>query len=301
MGGPLGTIGDVLEGKGLPETPASVTSEILNLRWMLGILDKTIPQKFQDLLKVRGSLRLLWQEKQKTEKERKAKKAFDGYTQRIENSGIIFDHINSPKKTAGEACETFGCQNIVYGNARFCDDCRKKKEYKRKTDNMPKHYYDESVWKEAVPNIIHVRNNLKCSVEEACNLYGKVVAKEFSVSGFYKYKKPFGNLTTPAPADLVEKCRVYYGQKPVASPLPDPSQPEHKNGQLSQFEEKVLADLRKVMAQTTIDKVLDWLASLSNSNESISMLQQVQDILNEKLSEAISVRKKEQEAEVRAT
>ena len=282
MGRPIGTLEDIFNSK-KKETEEEIFSEILNLRNVLGIKDKTCPHR-GELLRKRGELRLAWEEQKRVEKQRKDHRAMDGYDQRLENSNRVIDSPYVSKQTSTEACETFGCQNVVYGNVRFCDDCRKKKEVPK---TMSKHYYPESVWKEAIPCMIHIKAMLACTGEVACDLYGKYTGMHFSLSGFYKYKREFNNNSTHTPpADLIEKCRSYM----VAAPLPV-SQPENKIG-LTEAEEKALALFRQAVTQLSLDKVLDWIAKIPDTEEAFKALQMIQDLLNTRLSEVCDKRKK---------
>jgi hypothetical protein len=285
MGRPIGTLEDIFNNK-KKESEEQIFSEILNLRNVLGIKDKTCPHR-GELLRKRGELRLAWEEQKRVEKQRKDRRAMNGYDQRLENSNRVIDSPYVSKQTSTEACETFGCQNVVYGNARFCDDCRKKKEVPK---TMSKHYYPESVWKEAIPCMIHIRETLACTSESACDLYGKYTGMHFSLSGFYKYKREFNNDTTHTPpADLIEKCRSYM----VVAPLPV-SQPENKTG-LTEAEEKALALFRQAVTQLSLDKVLDYISKIKETEEAFRALHIIQDLLNIKLSEVCEKRKKKQE------
>lgn len=286
MGKPLGTLEDVFNSK-KKETEEQIFSEILNLRNVLGIKDESCPHR-GELLRKRGELRLAWEEQKRVEKQRKNHRAMNGYDQRLENSDRIIDSPYVSKQADMEACETFGCLNIVYGNARFCDDCRKKKEVPK---TMSKHYYPESVWKEAIPCMIHIKETLACTGEVACDLYGKYTGMHFSLSGFYKYKREFNNDTTQhnPPADLIEKCRSYM----VAAPLPV-SQPENKTG-LTEAEEKALALFRQAVTRLSLDKVLDWITKIPDTEEAFNALHVIQDLINTRLAEVCEKRKRKQE------
>ena len=302
----LGNIGDVLSP--VLETPNEVRTEILNLRDLFKIdQNKPLPNKLEDLIKIRAELIILANQKHEDKFIKSIKQQSRKKIEKLDNSVLRSDHPNCPKSGPGEACETPGCYNVVYGTARYCDECRKKKELeKQKMNGRHRFCYPDEWWKTTIPNILLLKEKLGAPVENLCEVYSKFINAPFAVGVFYRKKQDLKDqkLTPTLDNSDVEKFRLF-----LSTVNSTPSNPKQEviapkidttpHAIIREVDDLVLKEFHKTIHKINLASILDWITKIQDNEEAYTALQQIQEIINLKLQEVNEVRHKIAEEEAK--
>lgn len=302
---PLGTLGDLIR----TEPKENPVEEIKNLRALLGInCSDFIPNDLTERNELLEELRLRVASIQFSKLQNLDQKIELKRQERIDNSTAVFDHPHSPKRTEGEACESHGCSGVVFGNAKYCDSCRKKKQQeKRQSMGIHRHHYPDSFWKNAILAIEKIQKGFDLRLPEAIDAYSSLFNVKLSPSGYYRKKKELNPTESDSNFSLTpeisDKIQRFLGSpnnvsESVVRPHVEESRPCCSTA-VSQVEQQILDLFRHAVTDVQINKILNWLSALPDEDQSFQVLQTVLDCCNLRFQEITEIRRKKNE-EVKA-